>query len=149
MRFIHTTYPAYRSFSPAACGVARAPWSALEDEIDRLFRSRSGEGGDEAPARFPLTPQEDAANRYLRAELPGVSREDINVEVADGQLTIAASRKTPAVAGATAEAVALRRTVALGDAVEVEKISSSYENGLLTVTLPKRVASLARKIAVS
>ncbi len=53
--------------------LARSPWSGLENEIDRLFESAL----PTPVSRFPVDLFEDQANAYVRAELPGVSREDI------------------------------------------------------------------------
>ncbi|HVU32409.1 MAG TPA: Hsp20/alpha crystallin family protein, partial [Opitutaceae bacterium] len=94
MRLVRYTYPTYRSLAPVG-GFARSPWSGLETEIDRLFETalRDFSGTLTSPEHFPVDIYEDKENTYVRAELPGVSREDINVEMAEGYLTIAATRK--------------------------------------------------------
>ena len=92
MRLVRYTYPSFRTLAPAR--FQRSPWSGLEGEIDRLFETALSGLGTEAPAdRFPVDLYEDKDNTYVRAELPGVNREDINVEMVDGYLTIVASRK--------------------------------------------------------
>jgi HSP20 family protein len=78
-----------------------------------------------------------------------VGREAINVEVADGQLTIAATRKTPAANGEAEQSTSLSRVVTVGDEVQADKVSAAYENGVLTVTLPKREAAQPKKITVA
>ena len=149
MRFLRYTYPAYRSQSlpaPAAAFV-RSPWTGLESEIDRLFASAHRDFT--GTAGFPLDLYEDEANAYLRAELPGFSRDDIQLEVADGQLTLTAARKSPAAAGQPASSRALRRAVALGDTVQAYHVSAAYEHGVLTVTLPKREEAKPKKITIA
>ena len=119
-----------------------SPWTGLEGEINRLFEStQSGYTGRRT--QVPVDLSEDNENNYVRAELPGVSREDINVEVADGYLTIAATRKQGE------ESFSLNRTVTVPEQVQADKVSASYENGVLTVKLPKSEAVKPRKITVS
>src|ERR1700739_3235543 len=96
MRLVRYPYPNYRSFAPPLNGTGRSPWSGLETEIDRLFETALGNFSSAPNHRFPVDLFEDKDNTYVRAELPGVNRADINVEVVDGYLTITAARKTPA-----------------------------------------------------
>lgn len=148
MRLVRYTYPSARSFTPPPGVFARSPWSSLESEIDRLLSYNS-------PAdaiRFPVDLFEDKANTYVRAELPGVDRADINVEVVDGYLTIAAVRKPTAAAQPSTEtppAITLNRSVRLSDEVQADQIGAAYENGVLTVTLPKREPAQPKKITVA
>ena len=72
----------------------RSPWSGLESEIDRLFEGALSDFNGGPSTRFPVDLYEDQNNTYVRAELPGVNRDDINVEMTDGYLTIAAAHKT-------------------------------------------------------
>lgn len=137
--------PAYRLASPV---FARSPWAGIEGELDRLFTVALSDLA--APtARFPVDLYEDKDNTYVRAELPGVNRDDISVEVVDGQLTLTAARKTPAAEGQLEQSVSFSRTLALGDAVQADKVSAAYENGVLTVTLPKREEAKPKKITVA
>ena len=139
MRLVRYTYPTYRTFDGF-----RSPWSGLETEIDRLFESAvSGFEGNGAAGRFPVDLHEDKDNTYVRAELPGVNRDDINVEMVDGTLTITAARKEGE------ESFAFSRSVAIADEVQADKVSAAYENGVLTVTLPKREEAKPKKITVA
>ena len=155
MRLIRYTQPAYRSLDTLPGSYVRSPWSGLESEINRLFETTLG-GYVAAPAgQFPVDLYEDKDHNYVRAELPGVNRDDINVEVVDGYLTITAARKTPATPAADAaeaqpeRSVSFSRSVSLTDEVQSDKISAAYENGVLTVTLPKREEAKPRKITVA
>ena len=148
MRLVRYTYPSFRTLAPA--GFQRSPWSGLESEIDRLFATTLGEfTAGASTTRFPVDLYEDKNNTYVRAELPGVAREDINVEVADGELTIAATRKTPATNGEGEQSYSFSRAVTVGDEVQADKISAALENGVLTVTLPKREEAKPKKITVA
>jgi HSP20 family protein len=134
-RIVRYTYPS---------SVNRSPWLGLESEFGRFFDSALAnfDGLSYSP-RFPVDLYEDKDNAYVRAELPGVSRDGINVEIVDGCLTIKASRKNGA------ESVDFTRSVNLPDAVQADKVSAAYENGVLTVTLPKQEQAKPRKIDIS
>ena len=150
MRLVHYTYPASHSLAPIWGGLAHSPWSGLETEIDRLFENALGDFSSAvSPTRFPVDLYEDKDNTYVRAELPGVNRDDINVEVVDDYLNITAVHKTPAADGKGEESLTLSRSVSLNDAVHADKVSAAYENGVLTVTLPKREEAKPKKITVA
>lgn len=144
MNLVRYTYPAHRSLAP----FARSPWAGLESEIDRLFQSSLGEFGGSATRRVLVDLYEDKDNTYVRAELPGVNRDDINIELVDGYLNIAATRKNKV--GEHEETTSLTRSINVPDAaVQADKISAAYENGVLTVTLPKREEAKPRKVTVA
>ncbi len=157
MRLVHYTYPSFRTLAPSFGGFPRSPWSGLETEIDRLFETALSGCAVPASSRFGVDLYEDKINTYLRAELPGLNRDDISVEMRDGNLTIAAAQKTPAAAngpGQTADgkaetAFSFSRTISVADDVQTDKVSAAYENGILTVTLPKRETVQPKKIAVT
>lgn len=146
MTLVRYSYP-FRSILPAN-RFQRSPWSGLETEIDRLFDTALGAV---APAtnRFPVDLYEDEANTYVRAELPGVNRDNINVEVADGVLTLTIAQKIPANGDTPEQTSSFARSVGIADRVDTTKISAAYENGVLTVTLPKPEAVKPKKIAVA
>jgi HSP20 family protein len=151
MRIVRYSYP--NSRLPAlGSSFSRAPWSGLETEIDRLFESALGSftGVPTSATRFPVDLFEDKDRTYVRAELPGVIREDVNVEIVDGYLTISATRKTPAQGeGQPEQSFSLSRSLELPEEVQADQISAAYENGILTVTLPKREETKPRKISVN
>lgn len=149
MRLVRYTYPSFRSLAPALGALPRSPWSGLESEIDRLFSTALTDFGGASPTRFPVDLYEDVANTYVRAELPGVNREDINVEMTDGYLTLTAARKNVGADGKPQEAFSFSRAVSIADDVQTDKVSASYENGVLTVTLPKREEAKPKKISVA
>jgi len=149
MRIVRYNYPSYR-LAPALGSFARSPWSGLEEEIDRLFETALGGFADGASStRFPVDLYEDKDNTYVRAELPGVTRDDINVEMVEGYLNITGSRKTPAADGKGEQSFSFSRSVSIPDEVQPDKVNASYENGVLTVTLPKREEAKPRKVTVA
>ena len=145
MTLVRYTYP-FRSLSPSLSGFQRSPWFGLESEIDRLFETALTDFNGASATRFPVDLYEDQDNTYVRAELPGVSREDINVEMTDGYLTITGARKG---GGEEQEAFSFSRAVSIADEVQADKVAAVYENGVLTVTLPKREEAKPKKISVA
>lgn len=128
---------------PAASFRARNPWTGLESEIDNLFASALSEFASPATNRFPIDLYEDKENTYVRAELPGVMREAINLEIVDGYLTLNATRKDGE------QEFTLTRSVSLPDNVQTEKVTAALDHGILTVTLPKQEQAKPRKIAIN
>ena len=131
---------------PGLVGFSRL--SNLQDELERLFGSPSGVW---SPA---LDVQEDKDNFIVRAELPGLKREDIEVSLHDGVLLISGERKVEKVE----EGIELhrqercygkfQRALTLPEPVAAETVKADYKDGLLTVTLPKTEQAKPKKIDV-
>ncbi len=125
------------------------PWSGLENEIGRFVESALSDFA--APAfnhRFPVDLYEDPENTYVRAELPGLQRADVTVELADGFLTITGARRQTDEAGQTTESLSLNRSIAVPESVATDQVKATYEDGILTVTLPKREEAKRRKLTI-
>lgn len=150
MRLVRFNHPTTRSLAPLGGGFTRSPWTGLETEIDRFFESAISDlATSTSSTRFPVDLFEDTNNTYVRAELPGVNRDDINVEVVNGYLTITAARKTPATDGDGEESFSFSRSISVPDDVHTDQVSAAYENGVLTVTLPKREEAKPKKVTVA
>ena len=128
-----------------------------DDVANRLWRGL-GIGGYASEyvgeGTLPLDVEEGDDILTVRASLPGVAPEDIQVTTEDGVLTIAAES---AADGETSEGSYLikerrsgsfRRSLRLPDNVEAEKAESAYEHGVLTISLPKQEAKKARRVEV-
>lgn len=137
-----------RSLSPI---FARRLAGDFENQIEQMLNSVfdvdrfAGAAG--ADGLFPLDLYEDKDNTYVRAELPGVDRKDISIEITDGNLEISATRKTGE--GDRTETLSLKRTVLLPENTQADKVSAASENGILTVTLPKQESAKPRKLTVA
>jgi HSP20 family protein len=140
MRYIQFTPPSYRTGSYRFGG---SPAAAIENQIDWLLGSALSSVA--RAGQFPVDITEDKDNTYVRAELPGVNRDAISVEVVDGSVAIKASRKAKSGEGE----VTVSRLVSIPDAVQADKVSAVYENGILAVTLPHKEEAKVRKINVS
>lgn len=119
------------------------PWTGLESEIDRLFETALADVAAPATPRFPVDLYEDKDNTYVRAELPGVKREDIAVEMVEDYLTINATRKEGE------QSFSFSRSITIPESVQADKVSAALEHGVLTVTLPKQEQAKPRKIAIN
>lgn len=151
MRILRYSYPTFRSTLPSLGSFSRSPWSGLESEIDRLFETALGSLTDPTSStRFPVDLYEDKDNTYVRAELPGINRSDISVEMVEDYLTISGTRKSVEKDNGKAEqSFSFSRSVTIPEHVQADKVSASYENGVLTVTLPKREEAKPRKVQVA
>jgi HSP20 family protein len=99
---------------------------------------------------------EDDKVYRVSAEIPGVRKEDIKVSVVDNEVTITAEVKSQSEKKEGERLVhseryygAVARSFTLPQAVDEEGAQAKYENGVLTLTLPKRGNTRLRKIAVS
>jgi HSP20 family protein len=131
--------------------------TSLRDEIDRLF-DLSGLGRD-VGLFSGWTPSldvyQDKDNVYVKAELPGMKKEEIDISLHDGMLTITGERKREEKAEGDDTFRSERffgrfhRSVALPTAVDSGKVKASYKDGILTITLPKAEEAKPKHIEVN
>ena len=137
-------YQFVRYAQPLPTNGSRSAWSGLDQEISSLFNSVLT---DNATRSIPVSLREDKDNLLVTAELPGVAREDVNVELTDDVLSLSATRK---VQDAEAEqTIAFARSFPLPYAVQADKIAAELKDGILRLTLPKAEAIKPRKIAIN
>lgn len=90
----------------------------------------------------------------VRADLPGMKQEEIQVEVDGGTLTIRGERKKEAetkegkVYRVERRCGAFLRSFTLPSTVDPAKVGAAYKNGVLEVTLPKREGTKAKQVKV-
>ena len=124
---------------------------ALEDTFNRFF--------NETPASRPWTPsvdiQENENELVLTADVPGVTLENIDISIEDGALTLSGERKFSndenkgGYHRLERSYGMFKRVFTLPESVDAEKVTASYEAGVLKVTLPKKEAAKPRTIKVS
>ena len=134
---------------------SRSVWPELrtfQSDLDRMLGSFGAGGSDIwSPA---VDVEETADELILRAELPGMSHEDIDIELEDGVLTIQGEkkmeRKDENANGLLYERRwgTFSRRFTLPRAVDAENVTADYENGILTITVPKAEEAKGRKIEV-
>jgi HSP20 family protein len=136
-----------------------APFGRLHDEMDALFNRFFGsEWPVEAFRSGAWWPAMDIAERendvLVKAELPGMKADDIEISVQGNVLTISGEKKESTedkrenYYHAERRYGSFRREVNLSSAVDVDKIKAEYHDGILTVTLPKTEQAKPKKISV-
>jgi HSP20 family protein len=131
----------------------------LRDEIDRFF----------GPSLFPLARPtgflngwapavdvyEDGDNVIVKAELPGVKREEIDVSLHNGVVTITGERKADdqhegaEVCRSERFVGRFQRAIALPTPVQAGKVKASYQDGILNIVLPKTEEAKPKRIEVN
>lgn len=139
-------------------GVAFARWDpfrdllALNEQIGQLV-------GTDAPGWTPPVDLYETASEYvLTAELPGLSRDQIEIHAEDNRITLRGERAGgPAGQRVPCEQFhrvergqgPFSRAFVLPEAVQVDAVRADLKDGVLTVTIPKAADRSARKIDVS
>ena len=106
------------------------------------------------PIRPPVDIWEDKEVITLCADMPGVSKDRLDVRmdgknlIVEGQLQLELSQEAEALYADVRSSV-YRRSFALSSELETEKIEASLKDGVLTVRIPKRAELRPRKIEVS
>lgn len=141
-----------------------SPWASVgglvnvTNELENLFRTPLEEFARGTGLLADATPTwdiyENKDSFVVRAELPGMKKQDLGISIEEGQLKITGAHKTEG-ASNTRRAVrterfvgAFERSLALPTLVNSDKITAQYVDGILTVTLPKAEESKPKKIEV-
>ena len=135
-------------------------WNNLRDELNSFFElpvwssfARTGQLFTGWSPALDLYQSND--NVIAVVELPGMRKEDIEISLHDGTLTISGERKRENSSnGDKAERTeryvgTFRRSIALPTRVDAGKVSATYRDGILTVTLPKAEEVKPKQIQVS
>lgn len=146
--------------------IPRKDWDPLSwatgfrDEMDRLFerslspwgpRRSNLEEGSWGPA---VDIVEDNDHIVVRANLPGMNQDDINLSILDDKLDISGEKKQESeVKEENCHRVeryygAFHREIQLPVPVAADKVEASYKDGVLEVTLPKKEGTKAKKIDI-
>lgn len=129
---------------------SRAPQVHLRRELDRLF-------GDfersVAPGATPVTFEDDGASFVLRADVPGLTENDVQISVAGNTVTLRGERKLEAPEGHSVHrrersAVKFAKSFELPARVDADKVSATLKHGVLTLTLPRAAEVQPRQISV-
>ena len=128
-------------------------WDPLHDLLaiqQRLDRFAPGPAGWVPPVDLHETPD----HYVITAELPGVKREDVDIQLSEGRLTLSGVRRERNVPCEQYHRVerghgSFSRTFELPLPVDAERIAADLRDGVLTVTCPKTGDTAARRIHVS
>ena len=135
-------------------------WANLRDDLDTLlelpFLMGAGRQAQLFNGRTPaLDLYQNNDNVVAVVELPGMRKEDIEISLHDGTLTIGGERKSETDANnenATRTerfTGKFRRSITLPTRVDANKVNATYKDGILTVTLPKAEEAKPKQIQVN
>ena len=135
---------------------------SLQGEMNRLFSTffdsptnRGGNGGAGARRWIPAMDLIETGEHFvLKADLPGMTQDDVNIEVENNVLTISGERKTEheekhegyyRLERATG---AFSRSLTLPEGIDAEAVSATFDNGVLEVRIPKPAQAQPRKVQI-
>jgi HSP20 family protein len=132
--------------------------TTLQEQINRVFGDVVGRTGEESN----LTPWAPAVDIYetehelvVKADLPDVSPQDLDIRVENNILTIRGERKFENKVNeenylrVERSYGAFSRSFSLANSVKSEAIKADYQNGVLTLSIPKREEAKPKQIKVS
>jgi len=138
-------------------------WRSPFDELERMRRDLDRLAGEfpgsvfrlPTAGVFPLVNvTEDQNNYYVRAELPGVKADELDISVTGETLTLSGERNLPEESEKASyhrrerEAGSVSRVISLPARLDVDKVKAHAEDGVLTVVLPKAESAKPRQISV-
>jgi HSP20 family protein len=138
------------------------PWGGF-DELDRMRRDMDRLLGgltgwpskDTVAGVFPLTNvTEDDHNYYVRAELPGMAAEEIDISITGDSLSISGERQIRAAKEGAKyhrrerEAGKFSRIISVPGQIDTEKVEARCVDGVLTIIVPKAEAAKPKQITV-
>jgi HSP20 family protein len=135
-------------------------FSTLQDRINRVFRDRYSDAGrDESLTPSSFAPAvdvyEDEHNVTLKIEVPGIDEKDIDVQLENSTLTVHGERKIEKeekeenYRRVERQYGSFTRTFTLPTTVDSEKVSATYDKGVLKVALPKKAEAKPKQIKVN
>jgi HSP20 family protein len=130
---------------------ATGRFGLLPSLLEEFFQPSAGES---RRGSFPLDIEETETGYRLNADLPGLEKSDIGIDLHENTLTISAERKEERATDGHLlwrERVTgmLSRTVQLPQAVDPDAVKATYVNGTLQLTMQKLAATKTRKISVA
>lgn len=128
----------------------------FSQDFDRLFNRLFDVPGGAAPQRWtPAMDLMEAEDHFvLRADLPGLSEDDVAIEVQDGTLTISGERKAEHERREQGWFRIERsfgrfsRSLTLPEGVDPDGVTAEFDRGVLTVRIPKPEERKPRRIAI-
>jgi HSP20 family protein len=135
--------------------------SSLQTEMNRLFNTAFGDlpnGGTGGAARRWMPAMdllETDEDFVLRADLPGMTESDVNIELEDNVLTVSGERKAEredkreGFYRMERAFGSFSRSLTLPKGVDPEAVSASFDQGVLEVRIPKPEQRKPRKISIS
>lgn len=131
--------------------------STLQDRVNRVFNEQITRGEAEGTGKTwaPVVDiLESESDLIVRAELPGIQREDIDIEVTSESLTVRGERKFDDQSKDKYLRVEraygpFERSFSIGVPVQSDKVKAAYRDGVLEVTIPKAEEVKPKKIEIN
>jgi HSP20 family protein len=136
--------------------------SSLQGEMNRLFNSffetpgQGGKGAGIADRWIPAMDLVEEDEHYvLRADLPGVKEDDVNIELENNVLSVSGERKHESADKGKGfyrverASGSFNRTLTLPDGVDAEAIVASFEDGVLELRIPKPEQRKPHRVRIS
>jgi HSP20 family protein len=135
--------------------------NTIQSEMNRLFNtlfepSTPGNGGASLRRWIPAMDLVETGDHFvLRADLPGLTEKDVNIEVEDNVLTISGERKAEheerkeGYYRVERASGSFSRSLTLPEGIEPDSVRASFDNGVLEVRVPKPEERKPRKVAIS
>ncbi|MGD1055952.1 MAG: Hsp20/alpha crystallin family protein [Solirubrobacteraceae bacterium] len=132
----------------------------VQQEMNRLFGTffDSQAGGNGASPRrwIPAMDLVEEADQYvLRADLPGISEDQVSIELEENVLTISGERKTEheqrsnGYVRVERASGSFTRSLVLPEGVDPDAVKAQFDNGVLEVRIPKPEQPKPRRVAIS
>ncbi|MEN6437816.1 MAG: Hsp20/alpha crystallin family protein [Syntrophobacter sp.] len=126
----------------------------LHREVNRLFSELSPGRGAEGGGVFPLVNiSEDDENLFIRAEMPGIGTDEVELSVTSDRITISGERKVEAEGMLNAhrrerEGGHFNRTLQMPVRIDPEKATAVFKCGILKIAVPKAKETEARQVKI-
>ncbi|MCM8803722.1 MAG: Hsp20/alpha crystallin family protein [Candidatus Omnitrophica bacterium] len=128
----------------------------LRDDFDRLIDRFFSKDFDiwEGPRTFDVDIYQDAENIILKAEIPGMNKEDISISLTEDTVTISGKKteekkiERENYLRKEIKTGSFSRSFTLPCAVDREKVKASYKNGVLEIVLPKSEKEKAKEVKI-
>lgn len=127
---------------------------SMDEAVRQLMRPWRADAAAAAP-RIKIDVTEQEGNYVVKAEIPGVRKQDIDVRIEGSQVTISAEvrhekddKDGARVLRRERHEGYASRSFSLDCAVDEGKASAKYENGILELKLPKKASSASRRLAI-
>ncbi len=136
--------------------------SSIQSEMNRLFNTffdtPTQQGNGHSPLRrwIPAMDLVETADEFvLRADLPGLSENDVNIELDDNVLTVSGERKSEREERKEGHyrversSGSFSRSLTLPEGVAADAVRASFDKGVLEIRIPKPEARKPQKVAIS
>jgi HSP20 family protein len=135
-------------------------FNPLQDAVENLLRGvpvwlADPQASAPAPMKFRMDVIENDREYQVLAELPGVKKEEISITISGNEVAVSAEVKHEkdiangeTVLRAERYYGKIERAFSLGQEVDEATAQAKYNNGVLELTLPKKITAAARKLAV-